>query len=106
MLSQLQQELNYRFLQDRTSGLLVAHPNGQLNHSHHQQQQQRQHGHGFRHHQQPARRDSGQAMDTSVATGPAVGGRGFKWCYAHVTIAKQIQQQQQRAKVSEIPLNC
>jgi len=25
---------------------------------------------------------------------------GFKWCYAHVTIAKQIQQHQQQSKVS------
>ena len=112
VLSQLQQELSYRFL----------HANSQVNHSNHQQPQhvqQQQQQHGFKHpgRQQPVRRgDSGQAMDTSVAPSPAVGegiggGRqqqqqlhqrplGFKWCYAHVHIAQQIQQQQQRAKVS------
>ena len=109
VLSQLQQELNYRFLQDRSSGLLVAHPNSQVDHS--QQQQVR----GFKHPQQPVRRDSGQAMDTSIAPAPAVGGgrqqqlqqhsSGFKWCYAHVHIARQIQQQQ-RAKVSKMSLSC
>ena len=112
VLSQLQQELSYRFL----------HANSQVNHSNHQQpqhvQQQQQQQHGFKHpgQQQPVRRgDSGQSMDTSVAPSPAVGGGvvgggrqqqlhqrplGFKWCYAHVHIAQQIQQQQQRAKVS------
>ena len=116
VLNQLQQELNYRFLQDRSSGLLVAHPsNQQVEHHHHSQQhQQQQQVHGFKHPQQPVRRVGGQAMDTSVApTAPAVGvgttssgskngsGKpGFKWCYAHVAIARQIQeQQQQRAKV-------
>lgn len=81
-----------------------------MNHSN--QHQQQQHVHGFKHPQQPVRRDSGQAMETSVAPTPAVGGgrqqqqqqqrlpQGFKWCYAHVHIAQQIQQQQQRAKVS------
>ena len=97
VLSQLQQELSYRFL----------HANSQVNHSN---QQQQQHVHGFKHPQQPARRDSGQAMDTSVVATPGVGGgsgrqqqrglQGFKWCYAHVHIAQQIQQQQRRAKVS------
>ena len=116
VLSQLQQELSYRFL----------HANSQVNHSNHQQHQHQQpqhvqqQQHGFKHpgQQQPVRRgDSGQAMDTSVAPSPAVGGvsggrqqyqhqqqqqrpQGFKWCYAHVHIAQQIQQQQQRAKVS------
>ena len=121
VLNQLQQELNYRFLQDRPSGLLVAHPSTQQvdHHSQHQRQHQHQHQHqqqvhGFKHPQQAVRRDSGQAMDTSVAPlAPCVGGTscgsknssgkpGFKWCYAHVAIARQIQeQQQQRAKVSK-----
>ena len=114
VLSQLQQELSYRFL----------HANSQVNHSNHQQHQHQHHQHGFKHPQQPIRRDSGQAMDTTTSSGvaptpppaaiaAAVGGgsgrqghqqhrppQGFKWCYAHVHIAQQIQQQQQRAKVS------
>lgn len=111
MLSQLQQELNYRFLQDRSSGLLVAHPNGQVDHSQQQRPQQQQ-VRGFKHPQQPVRRDSGQAMDTSVAPAPGVGGArqqqpvGFKWCYAHIHIARQIQQQQQRAKVRKMSFCC
>ena len=101
VLSQLQQELNYRFLQDRSSGVLIAHPN-QVEHSH-----QQHHLNGLQQHH-PDRRDSSQAIDTasSSSMGASVGVTkqpGFKWCYAHVAIAKQIQQQQQhRAKVSRV----
>ena len=120
VLSQLQQELNYRFLQDRSSGVFIAHPN-QVDQAHQSQQQQQVHG--FRLHRSSARGgDGSQPMETntslslpSSSTGAAVaatsggGSRGlseqpgFKWCYAHVAIAKQIQKQQHqelRANVS------
>ena len=83
--SHLQQELNYRYLQEQSDSRSVHGDTAAFSAPHSQAGN-------------PMAVSTHTAMDTSSSSTSDT--RPVKWCSAHITIAKRIQAHQQQAKVS------